>query len=44
VLGLLWAYVSGGGTGSFLVATALAAAVLFWLPQLLGSDPGSPQR
>ena len=44
VLGLLWAYVSGGSTGSFLVATALAAAVLFWLPQLLGSDPGAPGR
>ncbi|GAB3356216.1 hypothetical protein [Modestobacter lapidis] len=41
VLGLLWAYVGEGGTGSFLVATALAAAVLFWLPQLLGSDPRS---
>jgi hypothetical protein len=39
VLGLLWAYVSEGGLGSFAVATALAAAVLFWLPQLLGSDP-----
>jgi hypothetical protein len=43
VLGLLWAYVSGGGAGSFVVATALAAAVLFWLPQLLGSDPASRQ-
>jgi len=41
VLGLLWAYVSEGGVGGFLVATALAAAVLFWLPQLLGSDPRS---
>jgi hypothetical protein len=39
VLGLLWAYVSDGGVGGFLVATTLAAAVLFWLPQLLGSDP-----
>jgi hypothetical protein len=39
VLGLLWAYVGEGGAGAFAVATALAAAVLFWLPQLLGSDP-----
>jgi hypothetical protein len=39
VLGLLWAYVGEGGAGGFVVATALAAAVLFWLPQLLGSDP-----
>lgn len=38
-LGLLWAYVSDSGAGGFVVATALAAAVLFWLPQLLGSDP-----
>jgi hypothetical protein len=44
VLGLLWAYVSGGGAGSFAVATALAAAVLFWLPQLLGSDPRATGR
>jgi hypothetical protein len=44
-LGLLWAYVDGSGAGGFVVATALSAAVLFWLPQLLGSDPratGSP--
>jgi hypothetical protein len=39
VLGLLWAYVDGSGLGGFLLATALSAAVLFWLPQLLGSDP-----
>jgi hypothetical protein len=39
VLGLLWAYVSEGGANGFLVATVLAAAVLFWLPQQLGSDP-----
>jgi hypothetical protein len=42
VLGLLWAYVGEGGLGAFLVATALAAAVLFWLPQLLGSNPRAP--
>ena len=39
VLGLLWAYVDDSGPQGFAVATALAAAVLFWVPQLLGSDP-----
>ena len=39
VLGLLWAYVDGSGVLGFLAATVLSAAVLFWLPQLLGSDP-----
>jgi hypothetical protein len=39
LLGLLWAYVDTSGVAGFLVATAMAAAVLFWLPQLLGSDP-----
>ena len=39
VLGLLWAYVDGSGVPGFLAATVLAATVLFWLPQLLGSDP-----
>jgi hypothetical protein len=39
VLGLLWAYVDSSGLNGFLVATALSAGVLFWLPQLLGSDP-----
>ncbi|WP_222192324.1 DUF3592 domain-containing protein [Modestobacter italicus] len=38
-LGLLWAYVDGSGPRGFLVATALLAAVLFWVPQWLGSDP-----
>jgi hypothetical protein len=42
-LGLLWAYVGEGGLGAFVVVTALAAAVLFWLPQLLGSDPRARQ-
>lgn len=41
VLGVLWAYVDSSGVGGFLLATALSAAVLFWLPQLLGSDPGA---
>jgi hypothetical protein len=39
VLGLLWAYVDNSGLPGFAVATVLSAAVLFWLPQLLGSDP-----
>jgi hypothetical protein len=44
VLGLLWAYVDGSGVGGFVVATLVVAAVLFWLPQLLGSDPAPPDR
>jgi hypothetical protein len=44
VLGLLWAYVDGSGAGGFLVATALSAALLFWLTELLGSDPDPPPR
>ena len=44
VLGLLWAYVDGSGVPGFLVATALSAVVLFWLPQLLGSDPRATGR
>jgi hypothetical protein len=44
VLGILWAYLDGAGPGGFAVATALAAGVLFWLPQLLGSDPAPPPR
>lgn len=44
VIGLLWAYVVGGGVGGFVVATLVVAGVLFWLPQLLGSDPAPPDR
>jgi hypothetical protein len=44
VLGLLWAYVDSSGAAGFLVATALSAAVLFWVPQLLGSDPRATGR
>lgn len=44
LLGLLWAYVNSGGPGSFVVATLLAAGVIFWLSQLLGSDPAPPSR
>ncbi|MCW2581920.1 MAG: hypothetical protein JWQ53_710 [Klenkia sp.] len=44
VLGLLWAYVDGSGAAGFAVATALSVPVLFWLPQLLGSDPSATSR
>jgi hypothetical protein len=44
VLGVLWAYVDSSGVAGFLVATALSAAVLFWVPQLLGSDPRATGR
>ena len=39
ILGLLWAYVDDGGKVSFLLATALAGAALFWVPTVRGSDP-----
>jgi hypothetical protein len=39
ILGLLWAYVDDGGKVSFLLATALAGAALFWVPTMRGSDP-----
>lgn len=39
LFGLLWAYVDGSGTAGFVVATALSAGLLFWLPSLQGSDP-----
>jgi len=44
LLGLLWAYVDESGVAGFAVATGVAAAVLFWLTQLLGSDPRPPPR
>jgi hypothetical protein len=44
LLGLAWAYLDGTGVAGFLVATALAAAVIFWLAELLGSDPAPPPR
>jgi hypothetical protein len=44
LLGLLWAYVDGSGFPGFAVTTLLVAGVLFWLPQLLGSDPAPPDR
>jgi hypothetical protein len=39
LLGLLWSYLSDGGPASWAGATLLAAAVLFWWPTMLGSDP-----
>jgi hypothetical protein len=39
LIGLLWSYLSDGGVGSWVGATLLAAAVLFWWPTMLGSDP-----
>jgi hypothetical protein len=39
ILGILWAYVDDGGKVSFLLATALAGAALFWVPTVRGSDP-----
>jgi hypothetical protein len=44
VLGLLWAYMDSSGVNGLLLATALSAAVLFWVPQLIGSDPTAPGR
>lgn len=44
VLGLLWAFMDGSGAVGFALATAVAAGVLFWLPQLMGSDPAPPRR
>lgn len=43
LLGLLWAYTDESGVSGFLAATALSAAVLFWLPSIFGSDPTGPQ-
>lgn len=39
ILGLLWAYVDEGGKASFLLATVLTGAALFWVPTVRGSDP-----
>jgi hypothetical protein len=44
VLGLLWAFVEESGASGFGVATAVSAGLLWWLPQLLGSDPAPPPR
>jgi hypothetical protein len=39
LLGLLWAYVDGSGSGGFVGATVLMLGVLLWVPALLGTDP-----
>jgi hypothetical protein len=39
ILGILWAYVDDGGRESFVLATLLAGAALFWVPSVRGSDP-----
>ncbi|WP_278260804.1 hypothetical protein [Nocardia sp. AG03] len=39
VMGLLWVYVVGGGTGAFVGATIVAAATFTWLSAIRGSDP-----
>jgi hypothetical protein len=44
LLGLVWAYVDGSGVAGFLIATVVAAAVIFWVAQLTGSDPAPPPR
>jgi hypothetical protein len=44
LLGLLWGYLDGSGPAGFAAATVLSAGVLFWLTQLLGSDPSPPSR
>lgn len=44
LLGLLWAYVAGSGPGGAAAASVLSGAGLFWLFQLLGSDPQAPAR
>lgn len=43
LFGLLWAYTDESGVTGFLAATALSAAVLFWLPSIYGSDPTGPR-
>ncbi len=44
LLGVLWAYLDGSGVGGFVVAAVLSGAVLFWLTELVGSDPAPPRR
>jgi hypothetical protein len=44
LLGLVWAYLDDSGPAGFAVASVLAAAVIFWLTELLGSDPAPPDR
>ena len=39
VVGLLWAFLDGGGVWSWLGATVITAALALWLAALRGSDP-----
>ena len=39
VIGLLWAYLDGGGAWSWLGATVITATLALWLAALRGSDP-----
>jgi hypothetical protein len=39
LLGLLWAYIDESGPAGFVLSTAMAAGLLFWLPSMYGSDP-----
>lgn len=43
LFGLLWAYTDESGASGFLMATAISAGVLFWLPSIYGSDPTGPR-
>ncbi|WP_067825860.1 hypothetical protein [Nocardia inohanensis] len=38
-VGLLWVYVGGGGTITFVAATLIAATTATWLAAIRGSDP-----
>lgn len=38
-VGLLWVYAAGGGAGTFLGATIVAAVTIMWLGAIRGSDP-----
>ncbi|MPZ66750.1 MAG: hypothetical protein GEU83_14995 [Pseudonocardiaceae bacterium] len=39
LVGLFWAYLDGGGVGSWTGATAVAAVVAMWTGAYRGSDP-----
>ncbi len=43
LFGILWAYTDDSGVTGFLIATAMSAGVLFWLPSIFGSDPTGPR-
>jgi membrane protein YdbS with pleckstrin-like domain len=39
LMGLVWAYLDGGGVWSWLGASVITAALALWLGALRGSDP-----